>query len=271
VREDNALELSMDLPLSIVYDLYLRFLGDDRPFIRSDAYEDFLLAQGYQKPSELSIHLKGVRIDYLVYYLRFVCVPEVMLSSGAFTSSRELENERLAVLELLRNIDPINTPDYETEVRDITRKQIIYEGLRHVEQSKLSMDVQPLRRWAEKNLKESFTRYQALKAAGIKPIGLVGQAAAGGSSTNVPDTPIDEPGELLHEMLSAFLSESYTNSFHGLDSYLSMRARHGSFAGQIRAPLEEEKIITSRDGLSDEYKPNLFWRNRLGAPPRHYT
>ena len=44
-----------------------------------------------------------------------------------------------------------------------------------------------------------------------------------------------------------------------------MRARHGSFAGQIRAPLEEESVITLRDGMSDDYKPNFFWLNRVGG------
>jgi hypothetical protein len=36
--------------------------------------------------------------------------------------------------------------------------------------------VQPLRRWAEKNLKESFGRFQALRLAGVKAASL--QAAS---------------------------------------------------------------------------------------------
>jgi hypothetical protein len=162
---------SMGDPLlvSVICDLYLRYLGDDRPFIRSDAYEDFLANKGVEKPSDIIVdEFQDERRHYLLYFLQYVCVPEVMSNSGAFSGSKSLEFERINVCSLLLLLDPVNSAVYEKELRDITRKQIVSEGLRDVEQSKFAIDVQPLRRWAEKNLKESFGRFQALRLAGVK-------------------------------------------------------------------------------------------------------
>lgn len=263
ISDDDAQALSKNVSLAIVYDLYLRFFGDDRPFIRNDSFEDCLSHYGYKKPSQMGVRPEGISSDKLLYFLRYVCIPEVMLNSGSFISSKEVDDERLKVCALLREIDPENASDYDTEVREITRKQIIQQGLRHVEQSKLAIDPQPIRRWADKNLKEDFIRYQALRSAGIKAESTLVSSANNDGSLDFPVLPSDEIADLVSTMVSLFLLESYTNSFYGLDSYLSMRARHGSFAGQIRAPLEEENVITVRDGLSDDYKPNITWLSRI--------
>jgi hypothetical protein len=74
---------------------------------------------------------------------------------------------------------------------------------------------------------------------------------------------MDEAAGLLNEMLDRFLFESYTNSFYGLDSYLSLRARHESLSGQLRAPLEEEQIITQREEGTHECKANWYWLEKL--------
>ena len=127
-----------------------------------------------------------------------------------------------------------------------------------------------LKRWAEKNLKESYTRYQALQAAGLEtfPEGLV-QAirdALLGADVKGPalELPKNEATDLLVVMATKLAAEFLNNQEHGLDCYLSMRIRHGAFAGQLRAPLEKEHIITQRSSGSDQYTSNVYWRNRVG-------
>jgi hypothetical protein len=262
INEDDTSTLGRELPLSIVYDLYLRYFGEDRPYIRNDAYEDFLMANGCAHPSQLTLPLPKVKHTHLIYYLRYVCVPEVMLNSAYYTSSKSLEDERLLILTLLKTVDLDNASVYDTEIRDITREQIVQQGLRHVEQSKLAMDTQPLRRWAEKNLKESYSRMRDLVSAGMEPLHPVPDKTREQES-DLLLAPVDEVVDTARETLLRFLDEAYTNSFHGLDSYLSMRARHGSFAGQLRAVFEDEDIITLRDAHTDEYKSNETWLRRL--------
>jgi hypothetical protein len=87
--------------------------------------------------------------------------------------------------------------------------------------------------------------------------------ANGEEDIAIPESPFDEALSLLTDMLEACLFESYTNSFYGLDSYLSLRARHGSLSGQLRAPLEEERLITQREEGTSSYHTNRFWIDKM--------
>lgn len=166
ITDQIATKIQDPLALSIVYDLYLRFIGDDRPYIRNEAYEDFLASKGYERASQFAVPFETEDHARLVYFLRFICIPEVMHDSDAFRSSKELVQERLEILTLLREIDPENAAEYDNEVRDITRSQVVQQGLLHVERSKFAINTQPIRRWAEKNLKESYQRSRDLLVSG---------------------------------------------------------------------------------------------------------
>ena len=60
--------------------------------------------------------------------------------------------------------------------------------------------------------------------------------------------PKNEATDLLFDLVSPVFVECMTNAGYGLDCYLSMRIRHGTLSGQLRGPLEEQKIITQREG-----------------------
>jgi len=264
ITDDDAPFIKATLALAIVYDLYLRFIGNDRSYIRNDAYEDFLSSHGCERPSELLFPIEHEDPKRVIYFLRYVCIPEVMHDSDVFHSSKELLDERLKVLGLLRVHDSGSVALYETEIRDITRFQIVQQGLLHVERSKFAINTQPIRKWADKNLRESYQRTRDLAIAGQIDV----------SNPPLNDdgalkTPANELTDVNHEALTRFVEEAYTNSFYGLDSYLSMRARHGSLSGHIRSALEAERIITTRDARTQEYKSNEFWLSRLSLDPRN--
>lgn len=76
--------------------------------------------------------------------------------------------------------------------------------------------------------------------------------------------PKNEASNLLVELVRALFQECLTNQENGLDCYLSMRIRHGTLSGQLRAPLELEKLITQRDdSTSSRYKSNKHWVDKL--------
>jgi hypothetical protein len=269
LNKNELKKLASKLTTPIILDLFTRFIDDRRGDLRGYTYEDFLLAHGLKKPSELSTKAGEFPRDQLIYYLRHICVPNVMQISTAFQSSRELEDERLAVCAALLTLDKDNANEYEAEIREITRRQIIDRGVRQIEQSKISVDTEPLRRWADRTLKESFLRYQALRNAGL-------EARAEGierayqqilfrqeETAKLPQIPAEESSELLVTVLTAFLNEVMINPYHGLDCYLSMRIRHGALSGHLRASLEIEKLITQRKGASDEYARNDYWFDRI--------
>jgi len=261
--------LAAHLSVPIILDLFSRHIDDRLDNVRAYAYEDFLLAYRLEKPSQLKPIIDRFDRNLMIYYLRHLCIPDVMQVSSAYGGSRDLEDERLAVCAMLTSLDDKNAKEYEAEIRDITRRQIIHQGVRQVEKSKIYIDVAAIRRWAEKDLKEAFARYQALLRAGM-------DSGASGFNEAVKDVlsgrpvsqeflelPKNEASDLLLSMALAFHKECMTNPEHGLDCYLSMRIRHGALSGQLRGPLEEEKVITQRASDSSEYKSNEHWRSEL--------
>jgi hypothetical protein len=261
--------MAADLSLTIVLDLICRNVEDHLTELRY-AYEDFLVAHGLKRPSQLRAVADSFSRSQLVYYLRYVCVPTVMQLSTEFSSSRELEDERVAVCSFLKDLDDENASAYDAEIREITRKQSIHRGLREVERSKIWIDQEGLRRWANKTLAESFVRLLALRAAGLSTANPSTEDLShdfkidASSKQDVPPLPTDEAASLLVKMVSQFVVQCFLDRQNGLDCYLSLRVRHGALSGQMRAPLEQEKIVTlQKEPGSNEYASNEYWIRRL--------
>jgi hypothetical protein len=226
-------------------------------------------AHGLEKASQLSSLAMKFDRNHLVYYLRYVSVPRTIQLS--FANSRQVEEERVAICTVLKQLDPAHAGAYDAEIREITRRQSISHGLQQVEQSKIWIDQEPLKHWAEKHLQEDFNRYRALRAAGINRPPKQGPGASKSSliaqpAGEVPEIPQDEQGALLMRIVRQFVYQCFMHKQHGLDSYLSLRIRHGALSGQLRAPLEAEKIVTlQKEPGSGEYIPNRHWLGRLAS------
>lgn len=268
-RKEVRRKLAGNIAVPIVLLLNSTNYNDEYDKALAYSYEDFLIYHGLERPSQLKERSADFDKHLLVFYLRFVCTPAIMKVSSVFKGSVEVQNERLAIFTLLLDIDELNAKIYESEIREITRAQVIRSGVRHVEQSKMSIDVPAIRRLCDKKLKESFFRYRAMVAAGISPSSDFAEAYLQLLSDGKPlpseflQVPTDEAGTLLRELVSAIFLESTNNPMHGLDCYLSMRIRHGALSGQLRGPLELEKVITQRTAGTNSYASNEVWLERL--------
>jgi hypothetical protein len=271
LNKENRRRLASRLSTPIVLDFFSRNVDDRYDGFRSYAYEDFLIANGVERPSQLASRVDDFDQKQLVYYLRHICVPTVMQISSTFQRTREVEDERLAIASLLIKLDPDQTKVYETEIREIARNQLIQHGLRHVEQSKIFVDLVAIHRWADKNIKEAFERYQGLIKAGIGGEGAFVEAVKDFLSGSTPlpteflQLPKNEASDLLIQIIRILFRECLADPQHGLDCYLSMRIRHGTLSGQLRSPLELEKIITQRAAGSQAYTRNVYWLKQLSS------
>jgi hypothetical protein len=271
LHKDTRRLLRSNLSTSILLDLYSRNVNDNLDSERSYAYEDFLISNGFERPSQLAEKINEFPVDQLEYYLRYLCTPPVMERSSAFAGTREVEDERLKVLALLVKVDPENSATYSAEIGAITRNKTIRQGVMHVEQSKISIDVPALRRWAHLNIKESFNRYKTFLSSGLHgetktATDVLNEAADDKTPTrdkDVPDVPTNEIIDVIGKMIHSLFYEFTTNPEHGLDCYLSIRIRHGPLYGQLRSPLEKEGVISQRSSDSDEYNSHPSWLNRL--------
>lgn len=272
IAEGKRARPSKDISLSIIYDMYFRYIGNKYDAERSFAYEDFLLQNGVSLPSQFKPLLNGIDFNKALYYLRNICVEPVMHRSRVFKSSREISEERIAVCGLLIEIDNENQESYEVEIRDTVQQITIQKRIRQIEQSKIYVDTDSLRATAEKNLKESFNRYISFLREGLdESFQLIQRVLDKLNSQEqrgliILKLPKNEMEDVFRNLLKDLRDEFVSSPEHGLDKYLSVRIRHGTLSGELRKPLENHSLITTRDHKTGEYKFNEYWTARLGIP-----
>lgn len=265
--------LSGRIGFPILLEVLCKVCGSDYNALRDDACEDFLAAQGFDTPSQLAEKSNDLPKHALIYFLRNVCVPEVLDSSIAYNSSAELLAERISVCQFLLTFDPSNAEAYSEEIKQLTQRLIIEKGVQEVEQSKIYVEVDGLRRKLDKSLRESFTRYCDLvtatpekKAVGemIVELGrLIGPAAEQMRFL----IPGNEVQSLFREMVTEIRDEFVLSNEFGLNGYLSTGLRHGTIAGQLRAPFETSNLVTQRDDETKVYRDPLHWQEKYSTLP----
>lgn len=257
------------LSYAIICDMYADRMGHAN-HIRQFAYEDYLFAQHLTRPTELTVAASDPNISKLVYFLRQICAESVMDTSVAFESSVEVANERIGICHLLVGLDPKNSEQYQSEIRSIVQRMTIRKRLRQIEQSKIYVDVESVKNVARKDLKEGFLRYISFIANGLSKedkayFDSVRERRKEGDIDTLLSTtvPRNERAALLETIYLRLRDEFVSSTQHGLDGYLSVRIRHGTLAGQLRSPLDNEALLTQRDSKANIYKVNQTWLSRL--------
>jgi hypothetical protein len=250
-----------EICLPIFYDVYSKYIRLDDELVKSIAYEDLLNYYGITKPSDLLNIEQTFDQVYMIYFLRNICVLQIMDSSIWFNSSEEVERERIAVCQILIKLDPENTEDYLREVKSITQSLIIRKGMREIEKSKIFVNVDGIKKAVENNLRESYNRYQGLLNGGYtsdQPDFItITSKQEKGAQFKIPN---NEKNGLLTNMILQLRNNFVSSNEYGLDCYLSVGIRHGTLAGQLRSPFA--KLITSRDHVSNLYRDNEYWKEK---------
>ncbi|QDW25251.1 hypothetical protein FFJ24_010695 [Pedobacter sp. KBS0701] len=256
------------ISLSIVIDMILKYSADTEESYRAFAYEDFLLLNGHERPSQLEYDGSSE----MIYYLRYICIQSIMDISTEFDTPEDVEKERLAVLRKLLVIDIDNSEEYELEIKKIVRKQVIRQKMLEMEQNKIYVDLEKFRNWANKEIRENFLRYQVYLKNGL---GLDAQKQSHEAKAKAYDddptalltmaVPINEPFSLLRSILIEILEGYSSSSEFGLDRYLSTRLRHGAIENQLRKFMSKNHLITKKESKNGVYKKNFHWLEKLGA------
>jgi hypothetical protein len=264
-------QLRGGISLPIFYEMYSRYVGHRCDSLRNYAYEDFLLANGIKRPSEISSLAERFVPSQLVFFLRYLCVESTMDVSTEFQGSLDVARERLKVCRYLLELDSARTGVYQHEIKEINRRLTIQQRIREVEQSKIYVDIDSIKKKLERSMKESFNRYLDFLQHGIDFDSLIYRTLSRQNllSKNYESAlritlPESEMTELFESLIVSFRDEYVSSNEHGLDGYLSVRIRHGTLYGHLRSPLEREHLITRRD-ITGTYKPNDYWLSRVGT------
>lgn len=259
----------IDLP--IFFDAYYKHFthSEEIERYRKFAYEDFLFSMGVEKPSQLKPFISKLHKEKTVYYLRYICLESIMDTSGAFDNgSSEVLEERLQICKMLSEFDSTNKQDYEQEIREILRRQIITSRRKEVDQSKIYLDINSVKEKAQIDLEENYHRF-----INYKKVGLLDSFLNDGFDKSKGSTAFHTPDNESNELLSSMIEDIkslYFYSDYGLDRFISTRIRHGDLERTMRVPIEKYNLITKKKTKNGPYIPNLYWLEKFHSNQESY-
>jgi hypothetical protein len=265
-RENRS---TSNIYLSICLDALVRAGRADLVPPRFYATEDFMASYGVDRPTALRLDSSAWPHDAQVYFLANLCTPAILKLSVAYGTEQELKEDRLELCKKLTLLDASNAETYEAEARSIVRDSVIRKALDQIQRSKISIDEEALFLWGERNVRQEYDRYRALLASGVVVVddafrkALYAAYEAGDVTKTVLSVPQNEASELFQTLVARLFYEFALSSEHGLDSYLSVRIRHGTISGLVRSPSEAEHLVTRKAAGATFYKSNAYWIEQL--------
>ncbi|TAJ59615.1 MAG: HAMP domain-containing histidine kinase [Chitinophagaceae bacterium] len=275
-------DLSPDLHSNISIPVYLNFssVHIDSYYIYV-AYDNYLFSKGCETPKDYFTQFDpGNRMD--VAFLQNVCKHETLYSSPYFRDQDEMDLARIEICTFLSDALSDNTP-YESEISELLRKVLVRQGIKQIDYSKIYVDIKGLTESITKELKENFTRNVEIASLPLDQLNKI-MDSVGNVLVYYMDELEDaeqQPEAPDEKLLKNLKLTSYnrfllfTQSFIkirdmflfdidcGLDTYLSMRIRHGTLPGQIRSIFEVDKLVTAWNESTNEYLANEYWLKKF--------
>jgi len=249
----------------VTLDLAARHTAEPFSTFRAVALEQFLRAWSVHRPSDLLVLKDSFPQPELIYLLRYVCVEHVFDGTTLFTNSREVIDERLSIVKALMELDAAGAADYQAEAKELLRRIAVRKRRRQLEQSKIYLELDSIRASSAKRVRDHFVRLRTIFQTGLDRLIMLVREGYGVAENDV-GRPVAAVmvgvEETLRMIIEAVRDEFVASTDHGLDGYVSLRIRHGTLTNELRAPLEVQHLITTRDE-GGSYEENTFWKERL--------
>ncbi|WP_439694597.1 hypothetical protein ACFGVS_15170 [Mucilaginibacter sp. AW1-7] len=274
---------------NIYLPIYLTFYrGNIESYDLYVAFDNYLDSKQVDRPSAYIKQLEEyTNLD--ICFLEKVCTHDVLHSSPAFENQEELDLERLEICNFLLGKSN-NTTAIETEISELWRKILVRKGIKQINFSKIYVDVPGLKDLLRGQLRENFNRNIEIAALPLDQLQKIVDSLGNIlvyylERDDDQDMPVDQNDQQkVEENIKNLKLTSYSrfrhfkeaflkirdqfieNKDHGLDTYLSMRIRHGTLLGQIRSVFETHNLITVKNESGNEYFPNEYWITRFDQP-----
>ena len=255
----------------LIFELYHNYVDTDKLQHLRLAFEQFQIENNCTEPSQLVVG-SDISVELITEYMKRVWRPEIMLQTILYKGTKQIEDARIKVCQILAEIDPENSAEYLLEVRDRVKKQEIAGGIILVESSKVYVDIEAIRAVLNKRLRDSYSRYKSNTQDKENPliykISNIIQEHQGKNTNTMQEMMatlhlLDVPNTEEDEQFSAIFLEvthEFLRGDYGLNAYLSTRVRHGKLVNALRKFIAEENLVTSRTQDRKAYLENTFWR-----------
>lgn len=256
IEEDNV-ELSViDLP--IAYAMHSQNIDDKYDSRLKYAFERFVVINGMRLPTESFTRFSEFTKEKVLFFLKYVCTPEVMKLYLEFESAREIEECRLEICNFLISED--SDIDYiQFEIKNINRNLIVRKAVKQVENSRIYVDTTVFKGRKSQPFRAMFDRYLEIcdknpEGSPEDPIYLRLLEALRPNKSNVTDYwkslsllivqefKLSSKNTTFHTLAKSMAHE-FTFGDKGINNYLSTRIRHGVLPTAIRKSSLAEGIF----------------------------
>ncbi|MEK6258010.1 MAG: hypothetical protein AABP62_05260 [Planctomycetota bacterium] len=225
-------------------------------------YANFIGTTGVVRPSQIGhngIHKYGC--PQFRFFLRWVCHQDLLDSDIEYSSTTDVEGERVAILQLLQEIDPDNLVAYANEISQLQQQLAVRKAMRHVAKSKIHFNAEGIEKSLGVTYSELFDRYCAmtrLTEGSRKSVELHWDTHGSGQ-----DLFAEAPEVLFRDLFATLHYAFLWSNEYGLDSYLSVRIRHQTIKGALRSIFDRSHLVTETE--NGVYANNPVWNAELSA------
>ncbi|MBD3583601.1 tetratricopeptide repeat protein [Flavobacterium selenitireducens] len=243
---------------------------------QDDLEKSFIIEQFckiYDKtlPSNLFEHEIDSDRKKIEYFYFDVCSSEVLKHSIYLNNTIDRLNERLKIINYLKEIFSENEKKYQEELNLISNELIVYEGTLKLEESKIYANDQAIITRELKDIDGLYNRYKTIYNLSLqdKKILLISENSFalvkfnGMEDYDTSEVKYSESAlvDVFSELFDSIL-DKYLFSNFGIVAYLSTRIRHGVLLGELRPELEKQNLILNRIGETDKYEENSSWNSQ---------
>ncbi len=257
---------------SSIYNVLFTYICDKNNYKRQRiAYSNFMDLNRFK--SVLDIVNSNIDNMALVFFLDKICVQH-LLKRQIVLNQGDSDEIRIDILRHLMELDVSNKKIYYEEITSITQQKSIKDRIKQINQSRVYVDVENIKKENEYILKESFNRYLSVKDFDDD---LLAIDVTSNEYLNDLRKVVDDISEKINEKIRANPSYSQTmvilrgiitriaeeflfNDKYGLNTFLSSRIRHGYCKNQLVSVFRDNNLLSKKKfNHSDEYEINEYW------------
>ncbi|NMM03545.1 hypothetical protein HHL24_37410 [Paraburkholderia sp. RP-4-7] len=268
------IEATTSISVAISLSIHSRFVNNTFDAALKYAFERFLVNNGVAFPLELS-SLAGIPRAQLLYFYEHVCTPEVMKLYLRFDTPRQIEEYRVTICRhLIDQGHSVETMVFE--VKERTRKIVISDATKHVEQSRIYADISSFSNSSSKNFRPLFERFSELRVNDystrndevqfkqfVEKFEIDSKVGRHAYVVHLQDLVLNEKNSTFLTLLKSMRDE-FTFGDMGLKGFLSTRIRHGHFPTTLRKAVANEGLLSPKLSTLGGYKKNI-WLDRFSG------
>lgn len=211
----------------------------------------------------------------LVTFLDRVCIQHLIKRDIILNpEGNRVEEIRIEILQNLIVLDSENKKKYYAEITAITKQRSIKDRIKQINQSRVFVDTENIKKENELALREDFNRYLSVKNLDeeLMTYDIYSTEYISDLKKIVDDindkirnnATYSQKMVILKGIITTITEEFLFNEKYGLNTFLSSRIRHGYCKNQLTTIFQEYNLLSKKEkNDSSEYLINEYWDHIL--------